>query len=344
MSTADAEANKAPTEASHATVVSPERPRPQAQPPKGRSLGPIRTERPTQVIRDSSAYALPQEDTALGNLQAIMSLRAEGKLGLFYPRNLTASRPTHVTIQVENFRSSAYRLILAVLNQESINAKPAVNAALTMNIPETASQLTSGVCIMLYLRLQSVNCLDSRVADRYRERPMVPAHFQVPSPFALAITQLGQIKLSELPEEIYLSPTIPADAAVNFCLPEDDVWKPVEYAKAVANAKILGLQFSDVDLESKLGSSWWLYRPVQEDDEFRLECPYPEENFTLNTTILAALFCNNNDDGFLNPIIDLDAIGTAVFCSLLRYPPEDISLNVYYAITETPEVVYLFSD
>lgn len=89
----------------------------------------------------------------------------------------------------------------------------------------------------------------------------------------------------------------------------------------------------------KLGSSWWLYCPTAEDEAFRLECPYPEENFTLNNAVLATLFTNTATGGFNNAITDTASLGTKTYGSFVRNPPPDISIQTYYAIIEEPEVI-----
>lgn len=69
---------------------------------------------------------------------------------------------------------------------------------------------------MTYLKLHNLNYYDLSVADRCRRKPNVPDPFEIPSPFALAITQLGAIKLSGMTRQLYLSPSAPAGSDTNF--------------------------------------------------------------------------------------------------------------------------------
>lgn len=50
----------------------------------------------------------------------------------------------------------------------------------------------------------------------------------------------------------------------------------------------------------KKGSSWRIYRPVPTENSVQLECPYPEENFSDYTAVLALLFCKNATSGVYN--------------------------------------------
>nr|GMD21892.1 putative coat protein [Ipomoea batatas] len=166
-----------------------------------------------------------------------------------------------------------------------------------------------------------------------------PTPFQVPQPYALAISSLGRIKISGLQKQLFLTPVPPADAAdTTFgCPDEGHIWNPVAYSRAVEFAKKLGLHFSSVDLTLKMGSSWWLFRPVYAHGHFRLDCPYPQENFTNTTAAVAMLYCNDGTDGLYNPIIDLPALGADTFGSMLRDPPADIAVSAFYAVIDSNE-------
>ncbi|KAK3034357.1 hypothetical protein RJ639_032255 [Escallonia herrerae] len=122
--------------------------------------------------------------------------------------------------------------------------------------------------------------------------------------------------------------------AANFGLPQGSKWSAPLYAQAVEYAKSLGLQFTTVDLNGKLGSSWWLYKQNVEEDFFSLDCIIPEDNYTPETAVLHTLWCINEESGFDNEFVDLSPLGTHVYGSMLRNPHAGINLDTYFAIGE----------
>lgn len=292
-----------------------------------------RSERPGESYNPYQPYTNREEEAPIGNPKSIMVLKLEGQLGIFYDRCNTTRVPTLIEINFDNIRDASHRVIANVLQQSGQQTKTLDDASVNELIASTANELANGVAVMTYLKLRMVNYYDERVANRFQRKPKVPRPFQIPEPFALPISQLGQIKVSGMPAQLYFSPTVPADAHISFgCHPEHN-WCPDVYARAVEFAKKLGMRFSSVDLTVKMGSSWWLYRPVNEAETFRLDCPFPEENFTANTAVIASLFTNTANNGFNNPVIDLAPLGNRNYGSMLRNPPQQLSLNTYYAIT-----------
>jgi len=336
-------ADKAKTANSGVTINSPERAVRPAASLASHSRG-ARTEKPSNPSNPYKAYPYPYEENAVGNPNAVMSLKLEGQLGLFYPRDKTKRLPTAIDIDFDAIRNAVSRVLHFVLSERADKVLVEMDyQSKTAHVHNIVTYLANGVCVMTYLRLYYVNYHNPDLASRYRVKPEVTDPFEVPAPFALAISQLGAIKISGLPEELYLSPTVPADSDTKFGCSNLIVWSPVVYSKYVLQAKKLGLQFSTVDLEVKLGSSWWLFRPSDDNQSFALQAPYPEENFTVNTAILASLFCNTDTRGFNNPIIDLAPLGTQTFGTFLRKPVADLSVNSFYAITEEKEMIYLYS-
>jgi len=316
------------------TINSPERSQAKAQKTQVHSHGRPQTERPTEPLSKLKQISSSIADSPIGNPLVINSAQAEGQLGVFYDRSNTTRMPTLITLNVNNIRSSVRRLLRDVIYENIVTQREQDVATMQASALHLSNIIARGVCVMLYMKLRIVNYHDYRVAGHYRKKPKVPTPFEVPQPYALAISQLGMLKLSGEVQELFLSPTIPDGADINFCLEAAEAWSPVQYSTALEQAKKLGLRTSTVDLTVKMGSSWWLYRPVSEGDTFALECPWNEENFTANTAVLATLFCNNATGGFNNPIVTLDQLGDKNVGTMLYGMTNLMSRNTYYAVSD----------
>lgn len=190
--------------------------------------------------------------------------------------------------------------------------------------------------IMLYEKIRSVNFYDFDSELRLCRSPKTPVQFKVPIAYALAISQLGRFKVSGLMIEYYYTPMITEEDAANFCLEEGEQWSPTAYVQAVEIAEKAGMKFHTVDLSVKKGSAWWLLKPQETNTTtFRLLCPFPEENFTIEDALVHALFCVNSNFGFMNPIFDLTPLGPNEYGSMLRNPMDRIDVATFNAVVAT---------
>ncbi|KAK3041664.1 hypothetical protein RJ639_001474 [Escallonia herrerae] len=197
-----------------------------------------------------------------------------------------------------------------------------------------AAQLTIGCTVVTYMKLRSLHLLDLSQMDKVLRKPKEAETLEIPAPFALAISHLGLFKVSSRTDDLKVGPTFSAADAANFGLPQGSKWSAPLYAQAVEYAKSLGLQFTTVDLNGKIGSSWWLYKQNVEEDFFSLDCIIPEDNYTPETAVLHTLWCINEESGFHNEFVDLSPLGTHVYGSMLRNPHAGINLDTYFAIEE----------
>jgi hypothetical protein len=304
------------------------------------SLGGTRAEHPTEPYHLYRPFQPKVNDTAIGNPEFVFAMKAEGRLGIFYPRANTTREPTLVEVDFAAVRDSAAYIIGEIMIQAYYKLDRADLPTMTGTVQTLAPHLADGVCVMLYKKLRALNYMDGRVDANYRFTPQVPEPFEVLLPYALAIQQIGKVKISGMTEEKFFSPTAPAGMDASFGLPLPNSWNPMAYSRAVDIAKKLGLSFATPDLTVKMGSPWWLYRPVQTGISVTLQCPFPEENFTESTAVLAGLFCYHVTNGLYNPIIELNPLGNANYGTMLRNAPPDFALNVYYAISAKNELVY----
>ncbi|KAL5166773.1 hypothetical protein HKD37_18G051677 [Glycine soja] len=74
------------------------------------------------------------------------------------------------------------------------------------------------------------------------------------------------------------------------------------YSQNVEIAKKLGLRFCGMDLTVKMGSSWWLYA-LRDGRFFELSCQLREENFTVESAVVRALFWVNDKETTINHTI-----------------------------------------
>lgn len=300
----------------------------------------FRTERPAVPPRQADRYAVRREDTPVGNPKLLFALKIENRLGVFYDRANTTWIPSPIRVLTTNIRAAVTYVLTDVLNDLVRYKREQEASTAEFNVNAIVPELANGVMIALYRKLRLVNRLDERLADRYRQLPKVPEPFKIPQPYALAIEHFGRFKASGLPSEVYYTPTVDADL-VNFgCTDAAHPWSPINYSRAVSNASKLGLQFSTADLTVKMGSSWWLYRSVNVNNNIRLECPLPEENFTESTAVVACLFCADEAGNPHNPIINNADIGNQIFGSMARNLPAEYAVNCYYAIAPQAEFDY----
>jgi hypothetical protein len=74
----------------------------------------------------------------------------------------------------------------------------------------------------------------------------------------------------------------------------------VKFAK-----KSLGIEFSTVDLDMKMGSSWWMLRGEITEEVFYLSLLLPESNFSEGNAILHSMFRLNTDRSFATTLFIL---------------------------------------
>lgn len=309
--------------------------------PKTPSIGARRTEKPTEPTRlYGITNVIPEVETTIGNNELIFMTKATGQLGIFYDRQSTMNVPTAIELNPENFREAIYATTIEICDRLLSAREYLTLPESQMDAATLAQHLTYGVSVATYLKIKAVNYLDTRFKNRFYKRPMVSDPFEIPQPYALALSQLGQMKVSGLPDELYVTPMIPTDAGGNLCLPTGITWSAATYNRAVDFAKKIGLQFSTVDLGVKMGSSWWIYRSVEEDNLFQLSCPVPEENFTMQTAALRTLFCINAAGGLNNPIFNLDPLGNDTYGTMLRNPPHRVDVSTFYAVEGSFETVW----
>nr|QPL17794.1 coat protein [Pistacia cryptic virus] len=309
--------------------------------PETPSIGRARTERPVEPEHIYHAFNIRDVDEAtIGNNELLFTLKEDGQLGIFYDRNVSTRIPTLIEMDANAVYNACVQTLTNVSERLLAIGKHMEPAPIPQTAETIAMQLSQGIMVMIYMKLRLTNYFDPRVMARFYKKPKVPVPFEVPRPYALAISQLGQIKASGLPTEEYFSPISSDTASANFCLPAGALWSPINYCRSVEYAKRIGIQFTTVDLSVKMGSTWWLYRPIQEQDVFALHCPLPEENFTRATACLHSLFCVNAAAGFFNPIFNLNALGDADYGTMLRTPPDRVDLSTYFAIEDAPEIVW----
>lgn len=282
------------------------------------------TTKPTYVTyTDGAMTEIPADTdlTPLANKDIIFTLKLEGRLGIFYERAQTSPVPTPVQVDIRVIHCCAVLTLSEVITRALNNPEYE-----PFDVGQLAETLANGIVVMTNCKLRSVNCFHIATMNRYLTKPVVPQPFEVPEPYALAISQLGSIKVRGMRKESYFLPTISADHTTGFDLPG-------AYCKAVEQAKKIGLHFASVDLSVKMGSSWWLYQPHQDGDLF---CLIPEENFTVQTAMLRNLFSVNADGGYQSDIVDLTPLGNTCYGVMCRNPPEREDVAIYCAVIKDP--------
>ncbi|XP_062011188.1 uncharacterized protein LOC133727802 [Rosa rugosa] len=252
-----------------------------------------------------------------------------------------SKKPVYVELDVQKFWNSVNDTLTAVISR-ALNLSPEFQKLDHIKQQATyfATEITKGVCVLTYLKLRAVNfSLDFGLgASRFFKKPMVHSPFEVPQPFGVAISGLGFVRITSLPFEQIICPTLSEVNATGLCLPSDQSWSFHRYSQAVEFAKGIGLKFSTVDLSVNLGSSWWLYRPVVDGGIFRLQCILPPDNYSKESAVVRTLFMSSSVDNIAgHEIFDLSSVENHDYGSMLRNPHEGINVSTYLAFEEVAE-------
>lgn len=341
MSTANnsesVEAPPAPTEPKapspvKTTVTPAQRP----PPPRG-----ARTEPPVEPANKYLISQAPADSAVpIGNKEFVFAAKLEGKFGIFYERSHTNPEPTAVEMDLYTMYECSVHTLTDIIDR-ALRAREYESFEVShVDANQLAHSIADGITVLTYCKLRSVNYLQPHTMDRFYYKPMVPEPFEVPEPYALAIEQLGSIKVSGKRDEQYLMPTIQVAHIPRCGLPGNRRWTPSAYCQAVEMAKKIGLHFSSVDLSVKMGSSWWLYRAVQDGNHFELQCMIPEENYTEQTAALRNLYSVDGHGGYQTNIVDLTPLGNTCYGSMFRNPQDRVDLAVYYAVTKEADIMW----
>ncbi|GAV63346.1 hypothetical protein CFOL_v3_06864 [Cephalotus follicularis] len=302
-------------------------------PPKSAAIGRARTEYPREPDMIYTAFEKPKDDvTPIGNKTMELSLKLEGKLGYFLPRTATHPIPTYVTLNDQEYRTVIYSTLQQVLHRLLRLKGNIEDADANTRVEDTALSLMKGICVLTYMKLRAVNSLATSQLNLFRRKPKAPIDLKVPVPYALAISQLGRVKVRSLEEEKTLSPTCSLEATKNFLIGPNFSWSSTEYAQAREYAESLGMQFASADLGVKLGSAWWLLRRTNDDGTYGLDCILPEDNYTEAAVVLNSLFYRAAHDGVPASFFTLDGIDNHSYGFMLRDPHDGINLSSYFAI------------
>nr|UZZ64762.1 coat protein [Camellia cryptic virus 1]UZZ64763.1 coat protein [Camellia cryptic virus 1]UZZ64764.1 coat protein [Camellia cryptic virus 1] len=309
--------------------------------PRSAKIGPAKTEVPKEPETIHHAFEPARPDPlVVGNPKLELALRLDGQLGHFISRASSAAAPTFIELNATAYRQAVQSTLFTAFQRLlHLAGHIEVNDIIAL-ANEASTIIANGVMIMTYLRLRRVNSLELTQMTKFYRKPKAPETLVVPTPYALAISQLGIVRASSLVEEKIFCPTIHQGSAANFCLPQNIHWSTARYLQAVEFGQKIGMRFAPVDLSVPLGSSWWLYRQDDTDHLFSLQCSIPEDNFTEATAVLHSLFCINEQGGFANEIFNLNPIERHDYGAMLRNPHADINVSSYFAIEDAPETVW----
>lgn len=306
--------------------------------PNKRSASHVRTEAPTEP--DNIYHAFKEDRVEIvpcGNPIYEFSLQSEGTLGLFFKRPQYAQNPIYLDLQPAAYYNGCYNTLSSIILRAYRLLGNTDDEEVTNRTAELAEQLAIGVCVATYLKLRALHCTDPNQRNKFLNRPNYPANFPLPGPYALAITQLGAIKVSGLTTVTKVCPTLSAQDAPRMMIPANLRWNLQAYHRAVEFAKKLGLKFEAPDLTMKIGSSWWLFDNNETDDMVNFRCRLPEDNFTPQTAVIACLFAAAADDNFVNPIVDLTPLEDVDYGTMLRNPPAEFNVTCYLVLNDESE-------
>nr|UHA47118.1 hypothetical protein [Raphanus sativus cryptic virus 2] len=333
-------ASELKTTASESTVDKGEAPAPSSSSvkspikPVSSGVGRAKTETPHLP---ASNYEIPRytRDTqpVVGNKNYEFSLRMDGRLGFAMDRSRTAFPEVNCSLNRNHFHDGIRKVLVQILSEMARLKQDLSDADIVDRVNSVALILAYGVGTMAYLKLRAINLLRPNEASKFLTKPKVPDHFEIPTPFAFAISQLGVVEVSSLSRRMICYPTADlADASSHLC-ENKRFWSQTAYAEAVRYAKYLGMSFSTVDLDIKVGSSWWLFKPDLTDGLLSLRCPLPEDNYTLAGATVYMLFYHDVGSDPAIDLFDVTALGTNDYGSFIRNPRDGFNATAYYAIS-----------
>jgi hypothetical protein len=201
------------------------------------------------------------------------------------------------------------------------------------------------MCLATFLKIRAINLLMPHRDDRYHAKPRgIPEPFEIPLPFAAAVSRLGAVEVRSLTRRMVAAPAVPADAAASFLLDPGRSFDVHAYARATAFARSLGVQFTPVDVVGgaapRAGTAWWLLRGSVDADAgvFSLRCVLPESNYTDEDAIVHSMFCLDEQLRFGAELFRLDDGGVAQgeYGSMLRNPHAGMNVNSFLAFSDEP--------
>ena len=302
--------------------------------PPSSGLGRAKTETPHLP---ASNYEIPRytRDTqpVVGNKSYELSLRMDGRLGFAMDRSNTANPGINLSLNRGNFHEGTLRVLTQVLTELARLKQDLSDTDIQNRVNSVALILTYGVETMAYLKLRAINLFRPSEASKFFSKPKVPDHFEIPTPLAFAISQLGVVEVSSLPKRMICYPTADLASAQTHFVGNKRNWSQTAYAEAVRYAKYLGMSFSTVDLDIKVGSAWWLFKPDVTDGLLTIRCPLPEDNYTLAGATVFMLFYHNVGSDAALELFNLTPLGTHDYGSFLRNPRDGFNASSYYAIS-----------
>lgn len=302
--------------------------------PSSSGLGRAKTETPHLP---ASNYEIPRytRDTqpVVGNKNYEFSLRMDGRLGHSMDRSKTARPEVNCSLNRANFHEGVLKVLRQILSEMARLKQDLSDAEIQERVESVSLTLAYGVATMAYLKLRAINLFRPNEASKFLTKPKVPDHFEIPTPFAFAISQLGVVEVSSLPRRMICYPTADLADASNHLVGNKRNWSQTAYAEAVRYAKYLGMSFSTVDLDIKVGSSWWLFKPDVTDGLLSIRCPLPEDNYTLAGATVFMLFYHDVGSDPAIDLFNIDSLGNDDYGSFIRNPRDGFNASSYYAIS-----------
>ncbi|QED42877.1 ORF1 [Lomandra cryptic virus 1] len=322
------------SQTSQGSVASP------SKQPTPRPTPSARTENPAQPQPTQQPQSGRREElNPVGNREFELSLKLESRLGFFQKREVTISTPVYLEFRMDVYRDAIYR-DLCLAFEHTLRMKGYIeDEAVLLRARSVAAELTNGCTVATYQKMLMLHKFNPDQKGRFVKRPKLPHPFKVPNAFALAISQLGLVKISSRTDNLKVMPTMPNADALRMGLDPGQRWSPTNYASAVEYAKSLGMQFDSVDLAQKVGSAWWLFRQDVTEDIFTLQCRIPENNYSESTAVLHSLWINTANGYVENNFVNLDPLGNHVYGTMLRCPHVGIALSTFLAIESAHDPV-----
>ncbi|CAN1129367.1 2-hydroxyisoflavanone dehydratase [Linum perenne] len=130
---------------------------------------------------------------SIGSIKFAMVCRRAGHLGHFMPRSQRASGFTYVLLNAKLYREC---ICIVPVIKAALLRQLGTSSSVHKNINESemerySLELCKGVRVTTYLKLRSLHSMNHQTMFKYARKPNLQSLFEVPIPYAFAISQLG---------------------------------------------------------------------------------------------------------------------------------------------------------
>jgi hypothetical protein len=195
-------------------------------------------------------------------------------------------------INLNLFRSRIKSLFSTYLKKKLYAMRLTSENELTDEVETISNIVVDACCAALYAKLRNIHRQFQTHATRYTTPPSFNKEVELPLPFADAIQNFGVFSPIGTTSSIICVPTYQEGTMNEGRL--NQVWESYRYEFYLERIKEAGIPTKTVDIHSKPGNSWWLFKYVWFHDHYDLRCMYPPINYSDHVATVAMMFAEDS--------------------------------------------------